>query len=211
MLKLYFSKGSSALAAHILLNEIGAPFETREVPIASNAHKLPEFLAINPKGRLPALRTEDGIITETPAILEFIAARYPDRGFLPETVFAQAQARSLCAYLCATVHVAFAHGKRADRWAGDLVAQQAMQAMVRPNLSDCAATLDRHLLQGPWALGSRYSYCDPYLFLVGRWMAAHDLSLEPFPGLHAHALAMRQRSATRLALAAHDLDNKSAP
>lgn len=205
MLTLYFSKGSSALAAHILLHEVGASFESCEVPIASGAQKAPEYIAINPKGRLPALRTGAGIITENPAILEFIAAQHPQAGLLPETTFQQAQARSLCAYLCATVHVAFAHGKRADRWADDPAAQKAMQARVRPNLLDCAEMLERNLMQGEWALGDHYSYCDPYLFLVGRWMAAHELSLDPFPALETHAQAMLRRPATQIALAAHGL------
>ena len=109
MLKLYYSKGSSAIAAHILLEEVGADYDAIEVSIAKGAHRNPEFLSRNPKGRIPVLQTPDGVITENPAILEYIATTHPDAGLLPKSAFEQAQARSLAAYLCATVHVAFAH------------------------------------------------------------------------------------------------------
>jgi glutathione S-transferase len=206
MLKFFFSKGSSALAAHILLEESGAPYTTCEVSIAEGAHKTPAFLAVNPKGRLPALQTDEGIVTENPAILEFIATRYPKAELLPSTLFQQAQARALCAYLCATVHVAFAHGKRANRWTDDTSAMHTMRAKVPANLRDCATLLENHLVEGPWALGGQYSFCDPYLFLFEGWMAAYDQSLDAYPKLSHHAAAMRQRPATQAALGVHELD-----
>ena len=205
MLTLYFSKGSSAVAAHILLEETGVAYSATEIPIAEGAHRTSEFLAINPKGRLPALQTPQGIITENPAILEFIAASVPDAGLLPPSLYQQTQARMLSAYLCATVHVAFAHGKRGDRWTDDAVAMQTMRDKTPRNLAECAALLETHLVQGPWALGPDYSYCDPYLFLVGGWLAAHGLSLDPYPKLSRHAAAMEARPTTRSVMAKHGL------
>ncbi|APE45192.1 hypothetical protein BOO69_18535 [Sulfitobacter alexandrii] len=203
MLTLYYSRGSSALAAHILLIEVGAAFDTVEVSIAGGRHRTPEFTALNPKGRIPALGTPEGILTENPAILEYIAATHPHAGLIPGSPYDQARARSLCAYICATVHVAFAHGKRADRWADDPAARDAMRTKVRENLLDCADLLERHLLEGPWALGPRFGYCDPYLFLVGRWMKAHDLTLASFPRMEAHSRLMLERPATKTAMQAH--------
>lgn len=203
MLTFYFSKGSSALAAHILLEEIGAPYNTVEVPIASGAHRTPAFFAINPKGRLPALGTNQGVLTENPAILEYLAATHPGTGLLPEGPFNQARARSLCAYLCATAHVAFAHGKRAARWTDDPGAIPAMQAKVASNLAECAGLMESHMIDGPWALGASYCYCDPYLFLMTKWMAAHGIPVDPYPRLAAHAAGMRRRTATQKVLALH--------
>ncbi len=205
MLTLYYSKGSSALAAHILLEETGTPYLTHEVSIPNGDHLAPDFLRLNPKGRVPALGTPDGILTENPAILEYIAAVNPSANLLPDGVFEQASARSLCAYLCATVHVAFAHKQRGARWAIDAQTIENMKIKVSQNLEDCAANLEQHILKGPWALGATYSFCDPYLFLMGRWMEMNDLSLTPYPKLAAHHAAMRARPATQTALAAHDL------
>ena len=205
MLKLYFSKGSSALAAHILLEEANAAYSTQEVSVPKGQHLSPEFVKLNPKGRVPALETPEGVISENPAILEYIAARHPEANLLPQGVFEQAKARSLCAYLCATTHAAFAHKQRGARWVDDADAVQAMQRRVPQNIAESAAYLETHVMDGAWALGAKYSFCDPYLFLVGRWMAACDLKLDPFPKLAAHHAAMRARPATMVALAAHGL------
>ncbi|MEX0340865.1 MAG: glutathione S-transferase family protein, partial [Arenibacterium sp.] len=151
MLKFYCSKGSSAVAAHILLEEVGAAYELVEVSIAEGAHRTPEYLARNSKGRVPALETPGGMISENPAILEYIAATYPHADMLPEGHYAQAQARSLAAYLCATVHVAFAHHKRGPRWAKTEGAVAEMRALAPKNLRDCASYLETALSLSPWA------------------------------------------------------------
>ena len=205
MLKLYFSKGSSALAAHILLEETGADYTTQEVSIPDRKHLSPEFLKISPKGRVPVLETPKGVISENPAILEYIAATHPNSSLIPQDAFEQAKARSLCAYLCATTHVAFAHKQRGARWADDPAAVTAMQQKVPQNLSESAVYLETHVMNGVWAMGDDYSFCDPYLFLLGRWMAANDLTLDPYPKLAAHTASMRARPATMAALATHGL------
>lgn len=204
-MKLYFAKGSSALAPHILLEETGGPYESHEISIAEGQHQKPAFLTLNPKGRVPVLETHDGVITENPAILEYIATAYPDNQLLPNGAFAQARARSLCAYLCATAHVAFAHKLRGARWATEPVALADMQAHVPRNMMDCATYLESRHNNGLWALGGTYSYCDPYLFLFGLWMEKAGLNLETFPKLAAHHAAMHQRDATKRALMAHGL------
>lgn len=206
MLKLYFSKGSSALAAHILLEDVGQPYEAEEVSIPAGQHQTPAFLGLNPKGRLPVLRTPDGALTENPAILEYIAAAHPNAGLIPKGLFQQSQARSLSAYLCATAHVAFAHKQRGARWATSEHAIKAMQERVAMNLTDCAGYLETQFGSSPWAIGQTYSYCDPYLFLMGRWMAASGLDIAAFPKLAAHSAAMRARPATQAAMAAHQID-----
>lgn len=205
MLKLYYSKASSALAAHILLEEAGTPYTAHEVSIAKGDHQQPAFHAMNPKGRIPALLTPDGVLTENPAILEYIAARNPQANLVPRGTFQQAQARSLCAYLCATTHVAFAHLKRGARWSHDLGAQHAMMQKVPENLRDSAGYLEANTSLAPWALGEAYSFCDPYLFLLGSWMDQAGLTLDAYPRLLAHQNAMLARPATRAALAVHDL------
>jgi glutathione S-transferase len=205
MLKLYYSKGSSALAAHILLNEVGAAFEAVEISIPKGQHLSPEFIEKNPKGRVPSFETPDGVLTENPAILEYIAATHPQSSTLPTGHFAQAQARSLAAYLCATVHVAFAHKQRGLRWASQDGSISDMRSMVPSNLKECAALLEQGLNLDQWALGATYTYCDPYLFLVGQWLAAADIPIQEYPKLAKHRATMLDRPATQAAFSSHGL------
>ena len=105
-MKLYNSPGSCALASLIALNEANAEFEAINVDFKQGEQQSGEFLAINPKGRVPALVTDRGILTETPAILLFIAQTWPDAGLAPlDDPFELAQAQSINSYLCSTVHV----------------------------------------------------------------------------------------------------------
>ena len=203
MLTLYYAKGTSALAAHIALEEAGATYATVEVPLSEGAHKTDAFLAVNPKARVPALATPEGVITENPAILTYVAATHPDAGLLPVTPFARAQADALNAYLCATVHVAFAHKFRGARWADDPAAIAAMQAKVADNLRDCAALIEAHFLRGPWAMGDAFTLCDAYLALVPRWLAGAGVDVAEFPRIAGHWAALRARPATARVLALH--------
>jgi len=203
MLTLYFSKGSSALAAHILLEEVQATYRATHVPIRDGAHQSPEFARVNPKMRIPALGTPDGVLTENPAILEYIAEAFPDARMQPEGRFARAEARALAAYLCATVHVGFAHLKRGSRWAAHAASLADMTTHAPSVLAACADHLEAQLPLAPWALGPAYTYCDAYLFLLGKWMAEADLTLQAHPRLAAHHARMSERPATRAALAAH--------
>lgn len=205
MLTLYYSKASSAVAAHILLEESGLDYEATEISVAEGAHLSKDYLAINAKGRVPALKTPDGVLTENPAILEHIAASHPQNTLRPRSDFEQARARSVAAYLCATVHVNFAHHKRGMRWARSQSALDDMKQLVPENLRACAAFLEQDLTFGPWALGDRYSFLDPYVFMLDGWMAAVGENLEGFPRLAAHQQAMRARPATRKILALHGL------
>lgn len=204
MLTYYFSKGSSALAAHILLEEVGATYTGIETSIADDAHKTDAFLRINPKGRIPVLITPEGAITENPAILEYIAAAHPRAGMLPTGVFAQARARSLLAYLCATAHVALAHQRRGHRWARKPDSHLDMAAKAPENLADCAEFLQADLPLAPWALGAEYSLCDPYLFQFSQWLAAANVPIADYPKLARHRSAVLERPATQRALSIHE-------
>src|SRR5579862_2798044 len=118
MFTLFFSPGSCALASHIALEDAGAQYELRRVNFRNTEQRSPAYLDINPKGRVPALRTPRGIVSETPAILAFIAQSFPEARLAPlDDPFAFAELQSFANYLCATVHVAHAHGRRGYRWA----------------------------------------------------------------------------------------------
>lgn len=206
MLTLYYSKGSSALASHILLEEVRAHYRTVEISIPKGEHLSPGFLKLNPKGRVPALQTPQGLLTENPAILEYIAATHPEAGLLPQGPFAQAQARAFASYICSTAHVAFAHKQRGARWADDAASCADMKNVVPRNMRDCAEFLETHLTLAPWTMGQSYSFCDPYLFLLGRWLSVVDVPLDTYPKIATHYQAVLTRPATQAALAAQGLD-----
>src|SRR5215468_5881352 len=118
MLKLYYAPATCALASHITLAEAGASYTTERIDFKVNQQNSPEYLDINPKGRVPSLVTDRGILTETPAMLAYIAQGFPQAKLAPvDDAFAFAQVQSFNAYLCATVHVAHAHKMRGSRWA----------------------------------------------------------------------------------------------
>jgi glutathione S-transferase len=118
MLRLYFATGTCALATHIALEEAGAAYEAVRLDFAAQGQRTPEYLALNPKGRVPALVTESGTLTETPALLVYVAQSFPAAELAPlADPFALAQAQEFNSYLCSTVHVAHAHGRRGARWA----------------------------------------------------------------------------------------------
>lgn len=205
MYTLYLANGTSALAAHIVLEDIGAPYDTRTLSIPDNEHLSADYLSINPRGRVPALDTPQGVIVENPAILAYLAQNHPEKDLAPSDPFAFAQAQSVNLYLAATMHVAFAHKGRGARWADDPDAIKSMQEKVPQTITEGAQFVESHLIKGPWVLGDAYSICDAYVLLVHRWMGANDLSLDDFPKLKAHREAMLQRPAVQAAMAQQGL------
>ena len=193
MLTLYYSRASCAYAPHILLHDAGADFTTVEIDFATGEQTSPDFLAINPKGRVPALVTPDGILTENPAILLYIAQTHPETKLAPSEPFALARAQSFNMFLASTVHVAHSHKHRGARWADDPAAQAAMTAKVTENMAMYAGMIEAHYFTGPYVLGEDYSMCDAYLALITRWLGADGVDLADFPNLQAHDKLMRTR------------------
>src|SRR5690242_12979677 len=157
MLKLYFAPGTCALASHIALAEAGADYTVERISFKANQQNSPEYLAINPKGRVPALATERGVLTETPAILAFIAQAFPKAGLAPlDDAFAFAQVQSFNSYLCSTVHVAHAHKVRGSRWASEESSFADMKRKVPETVGACFALIESKMLRGPWVMGEQY-------------------------------------------------------
>jgi glutathione S-transferase len=201
MLKLYYAPGTCALATHIALEEAGADYEAVRVDFGSQAQRSPDYLAINPKGRVPALVTERGTLTETPGLLLFVAQQFPAVGLAPlADPFALAQVQEFNSYLCATVHVAHAHGRRGTRWADDAAAIEAMKRKVPASVTECAELIEHKFLKGPWVMGERYTICDPYLFTIGTWLEGDGVDMVKLPGLLDHRRRMLARPAVQKAV-----------
>jgi glutathione S-transferase len=143
--------------------------------IPDKEHLAPDYFGINPRGRVPTLITPQGPLAENPAILAYLAQTHPEKRRAPTDPFPFAKTRSVNLYLASTLHVVFSDKAHAARWADDPDANRAMQAKVPANIAEAAQFADEHLLQGPWVLGEAYSFCDPYVFLVHRRMAASGI------------------------------------
>ena len=199
MMKLYFATGTCALASHIALEEAGAEYSTVRINFATSEQRSPEYLAINPKGRVPSLVTDRGILTETPAMLAYIAQSYPKAKLAPvEDPFRFAEVQAFNSYLCSTVHVAHAHRMRGHRWVDDPAAMEAMKRKVPETVAACFELIESKMLQGPWVMGEAYTICDPYLFTLALWMKSDGVDPARFPKVKAHRDRMAERPANVL-------------
>ena len=202
MLKLYYAPGTCALASHIALEEAGADYETERLDFKRNEQNSAEYLAIKPKGRVPSLITDRGALTETPAILAFIAQCFPQAKLAPfEDAYGFAEVQAFNSYLCATVHVAHAHKLRGRRWATEETSFADMKQMVPKTVGACFALIERDMLKGPWVMGEQYTICDPYLYTIATWLEGDGVDLATLPRVMDHRKRMAERPAVRAALA----------
>lgn len=202
MLKLYYAPGTCARASHIALAQSGAPYETARLDFSRDEQKSPGYLRVNGKGRVPALATDRGVLTETPAILMFIAQSFPQAQLAPlDDPFALAQINSFNSYLCATVHVAHAHKQRGHRWADDPAAHEAMRKRVPQSMGECFELIETELFKGPWVMGERYSVSDAYLFTVAGWLKSDDVDIAHFPKVADHRRRMGEISEVQQVIA----------
>ena len=187
MLKFYYAPKTCALAVHLALEHIAEPYEAIALDFANQAQRSPEYLALNPKGRVPALVTEQGILTETPALLLYLCQRYPDAKLAPlHDLFAVAKMQAFNSYLCSTVHVAHAHRVRGIRWADDPSAIEAMKKKVPQTMGDTMALIENGMLEGPWVMGDQYTVADMYLFTIAGWLEGDGVDLSKLPRVIAH-------------------------
>ena len=201
MLTLYYSPGACSMAPHIALEETGAPYALQLVSIAKGEHQAPDYLEnVNPRGKVPALRTEAGVLTENVAILTYIARSFPHAKLLPEEPLGMARCLAHMAYLSNTVHPAFTHIVRPGRFATDGSAHANLKATGRDNAWKLLQELDGLLAGKEWALGSQYSVGDPYTLVIYGWGKLHRLPVEQLAHYTAFKDRMLRRPAVRKAL-----------
>jgi glutathione S-transferase len=199
-MQLYFAPETIALATLIALEEAGAEYTPTRLSFPEQEQRSAAYLRINPKGRVPALVTTGGILTETVAILAFIARSHPGAALLPADPFSEAQVLEICAYLASTVHVSHAHMRRGSRWTDDPAVAEALKAKVPQNMAEHFAYISG-LIRGPWFLGEAFSIADPYIFTIARWLERDGVDLATLPGIVAHSERMAARPAVQRALA----------
>ena len=181
MLTLYFSPGSSSMAVHIALHEIGADFESRLVSLAKGEQHKSEYLAVNPEAKVPTLLIDGRPLTEVAAILYYLAKRFPEAGLWPAGgLEAEAQAISWMSFIASTIHPARRIGP--ERW------------------REVFGIAEQRLAGSEWTVG-RYSIADIHLFrLYWRFVNSLKPNLADFPGLSAHYERMMARPAVQRTL-----------
>lgn len=208
MTTLYYAPGACSVASHIALEETGAPYETVRLDLAKGDQRAPAYLAINERGRVPALVDEDGVLTENTAILRHVARLHPQAGLWPEAPRDQARADEWLAWMSTNHHVAYAHVRRPERYSADEEAFDAIRAKAAETCGDLFTLTEVKLSNGGWAVGDRYSVVDPYLLLFWTWGRGPALGFdmaERFPHWTAHARAMAQRPAVQAVFAREGL------
>jgi glutathione S-transferase len=204
MLTLYYAPGTCALASHLALEYAGAPYQAVRLDFGSNQQRSAEYLKVNPKGRVPALLTDRGIVTETPALLQFISQSFPQANLAPlADPFLMARVNEFNSYLCSTVHVAHAHRRRGSRWADDEQALEAMKKKVPQTVAQSFDLIEQHMLKTPWVLGDRFSICDMYLFTLAQWLEGDGVDPGRFPNVADHRNRMSADPVVVKVLAAH--------
>ncbi|MDB4224029.1 glutathione S-transferase family protein [Granulosicoccus sp.] len=195
---LYTSPTSIGVVSHIALEESALPFSIVSVDFASKQQTSAEYLEINPKARVPSLIVDKGIITETPAILTYLAQMAPDSSIgLPDDPFEHAQIQSFNAYLCSTAHVAHAHKMRGSRWVDDQAALSALTQNVPKTMALCFDMIEQQMFKGPWVHGTGFTISDPYLYRISSWAEIDGVEINNYPKIRAHREAMAQRDSVR--------------
>ena len=193
MLRLHHSPLACSLASRLALAEAGLPHEIVVVRTARGENRTPAYLQVNPRGKVPALQTDDGVLTESTAILPYIADLSP--GLLPPTGgFARAQAQAWLSFLSSTVHAAFTGALRAEAFEGCDV--KAVRAVHVARLQAALDEIDAHLAGRDHMLEA-FSACDLYLLVFLLWRGAPQVAgrLTPLANLDRFQQHMLSRPA----------------
>ena len=182
------------------MEEAGADYVFRKIDTAAGEQRTADYLKINPKGRVPALVTDHGVLTENVALLQFVAQSFPKANLAPTDAFGLAKMNAFNSYLASTVHVNHAHKVRGSRWSDDAAVVENLKLKVPQTMTDCAALIETEYLAGPWVMGAQYTVADAYLYTIENWFEGDGVDLSKFPKIMAHRAAMNARPAVQRVL-----------
>lgn len=210
--RLYYSPGACSFAVHIALEEAGCDYDAHRVVIANKENRAPAYLAVNPRGRVPALWIADErgerVLTEAMAIMVYLARRFPDRQLLPLDGEDFERALEWMGWLASTVHQT---GTRAVIRPGAFVDDEACQAQIatvgRARVRGHYQDIEQRLTGREWALGERFSLVDAYLLVFFRWGNKVGMDVRgDFPHYSAIMDRARQRPAVQRVIEREGID-----
>jgi glutathione S-transferase len=194
---LYYSPGACSLAPHIVLEALGIPYQAVRISTAAGEQRSPEYLRINPRGRVPALAVDGKVLVENVAILTFLGGGFAAKGLWPARTWDQAQALSTMAWLADTVHPAFAHFFRPERYVSGAASVAAVKEGGRAAFEASLREIDRLLAGRRWAIGNRFSVVDAYLLVFYRWGNRNGFAVKDLPHYTALVGRLLARPAVR--------------
>ena len=202
MITLHYHPGNASFTPHVLLHEIGVPFQLQLVDRAQRAHKSPAYLALNPNGLIPVLVDGSLVLYETAAICLHLADTHPAAGLAPALATAErAHFYKWLVWLTNTLQATLMHYFYPERMVdeGNTAAAAQVKAHAQARVHDGLAQIDTQLAGhgGPWLLGERYSAVDPYAFMLCRWTRGFD---DKPARDHAHIAPFLQRMLARPAV-----------
>jgi glutathione S-transferase len=206
--KFFYASGACSLAPHILLLEVGAQPEMVKLDLKAGDQHKDEYKQINPLGRVPAIATKRGVLTENPAVLGWIARAWPNARLAPlEDPWAMSQVNSFNNFISSSVHVAFAHMFRPERYGEGEAAAEAMKARAPELLDSYFQMIEDKLGDHPFVHGENYTISDPYLYVMSRWFQRPGMGHpEKFEKVRAHLDRMQARDGVKRALEAEGLE-----
>ena len=206
MLTLFYAPGACSLASHLMLEETGATYETVRVNLAEGAQRAPDYLRMNPHGRVPVLRDGDFVLTESIAILSYLGHLFPQSGLLPlGDAKSMARLEEMLSFCAAWVHPAVAQVWRTARFAESAAAQAEIQAAGKRSLLGYLEEIEAMAGRGQWFLGDRLSVADFYPVVFYRWGRRMELDMARYGAWSAHTARMLARPATQRVLPSEGL------
>jgi len=194
-MKLYYANGTISIAVAIALEEAGIPYDTHRLDFAKGEQTTPEYARINPKGRVPALDVDGTLLTETGALMDYIATLAPH--MMPDDAFDAARMRGVMYYLASTMHINHAHKMRGYRWADTDASLADMKAKVPETMTASAAYIEDECLKGPFILGETITVADCYLFMLCHWAPGDGVDLAAFPKIRTFMETMEGRASLK--------------
>jgi len=199
-MRFYYAPGSCSLASHAALEQTGERFEAIRVVLANGDQRRAEYLSVNPRGRVPALLAEARVVTETIAIISYLARKFPETALLPlENPILLARAYELMSWFATSLHVAVAQIWRTERFTTDVGAKAAVQLDGLSSLVRGYAELET-AMQNEWLLGGIYSAVDPYAFVFWRWGERLGMDMASYRSWAAHSQRVLMQPSVRRAL-----------
>ena len=198
MLTLYYGRGACSMAAHIVLEESGESYDARPVDLANGEQRTEAYHKINPHGRVPALRLDNGeVLTENTAILPFLGKRFKE---WPTDPLAEARTLSLIGFFASSVHPAHAHVGRPERYALDTAAYPTIKEAGLKTFHGYLKEIDGTLAGREW-FGDQYSVVDPYGFVFYTWGVRRELPMTDLKHYTAFKDRMLKRPAVQRVVA----------
>lgn len=192
MLTLYYAPGACSMAAHIVLEESGEKYEAKRVDLVGGEQRSDEYLKINPLGRVPALRLDNGEpLAENTAMLPYLGKRF---GLWPKDPIAEARALWLIGFFASSVHPAFAHTRRPERYTADSAAFPGIKDAGIKTFHGYMKQIDQRLAGREW-FGDQYSVLDPYGFVFYAWGLRGELPMGELRNYTAFKDRMLKRAA----------------